>query len=140
MIYFSFRIFSIIFDGTPHIGELFGVVARFLDGEWNVHQVLLGVMHADKSMDRDQLGGLVHHLVEKTIGLSLCDVFGSMRDAASVNGAMLEGLRALLKNNANVSCFSHMMNRVGQQLYGPNLSRFMGAWSQHFGHSKNVRF
>jgi hypothetical protein len=136
----SDRLYALIFDGTPHIGELLGVIARFVDEECEVHQILLGVVHADKALNSAQLGGLLHEIVVESLQLTLKNCFGSMRDAASVNGALLEGISALLPNNTNVTCFSHMFNRVGACLWGPLLSAFMGAWSQHFGHSKNVLF
>jgi hypothetical protein len=100
--------------------------------------VLLGVVHADKSLDSSQLGGLIHKIIVEDLHLTLKNCYGSMRDAASVNGALLNGISALLPNNTNVTCFSHMYNRDGSCLYGPNLAAFMGAWAQHFGHSKNV--
>jgi hypothetical protein len=54
----SDRLYALIFDGTPHIGELLGVIARFVDEECEVHQILLGVVHADKALNSAQLGGL----------------------------------------------------------------------------------
>lgn len=128
-----------IFDGTPHIGELLGVIARIVDDDWTVRHVLLGVVHADKSLDHKQLGALINKIVVKDCHLDFSNCYGSMRDAASVNGALLDGISALLPNNTNVSCFSHMINRVGSCLYGENLTTFMGAFCQHMGHSHNVR-
>ena len=127
-----------IFDGTPHIGDLLGVVARYLDDDWNVRQDLLGVAHASKALDHDGLAVLIDKIVVKDAKLDFTNCFGSMRDAASVNGAVLDGISALLPNNTNITCFSHMWNRVGATLYGPTLNAFKGAWAQHFGHSTNA--
>lgn len=133
-----FRPYSIIFDGTPHIGDLLGVIARYLDDDWTVRQELLGVVHASKALDHDQLAVLIDKIITKDLQLNFQDCYGTMRDAASVNGAVLDGLSALLPNNTNITCFSHMWNRVGSALYGPLLNAFKGAWAQHFGHSNNA--
>ncbi len=129
------REFAIIFDCTPHIGELAGIVARYLDKNWVVHQVLLGVRHADKNQDTDGLGILLHGIVEHDLGLKLSQVLATMRDAANLNGAVLDALRIHLKQAADVACFSHMLNRVGEALDAPLVAEFMGHFVQHMGHS-----
>lgn len=109
-----------------------------MDDNFKVHQVLLGVRHVDSSLDTDGLGVLLHDLITEDAGLKFKQIIATGRDAAPLNGAVLDGLRIHLKNSVDIGCFSHMLNRVGESFDAPILSAFMGYFAQHFGHSAPV--
>jgi hypothetical protein len=115
-----------------------GIVARHLDGNWNVCQNLLGLRHASSSLDTIKLASLIVDIVEHDNSLRFKNCVGTMRDAVNLNGAVLDKLEVFLQNSVDVSCFSHMGNRTGELLQGPNLARFMGFFCQYFGHSDAV--
>lgn len=135
---YLFSEIGLFFDCTPHIGELGGVIARYLDDDFKVHQVLLGVRHVDKSLDTDGLGLLLYEIVTEDAKLTYKNVIVTSRDAANLNGSVLDGLRIHLRRAADIGCFSHMFNRGGEFLDAPTLAIFMGFFAQHFGHSAPV--
>jgi len=50
---------SIEFDGTPHIGELFGIVVRYLTEDWQLCQEVLTIQRTDVSVDAESLSELL---------------------------------------------------------------------------------
>jgi hypothetical protein len=136
-----FRRFSIIFDGTPHCGELLGIIIRYLDENWVPRQILVDVVHTDKSLNAAALGGLINKCItDRKVGLncSMESVFGAMRDSASLNGCCLDGLSSVMPNTVSVNCVSHFGNRVSQQLRLGKFQDLMSPWNQLFAHSGNV--
>jgi hypothetical protein len=136
------RRFSIIFDGTPHCGELLGIVIRYLGDNWVPRQVLVDVVHTDKSLNAAALGGLINKsITDRKVGLnvSMEAVFGAIRDSASLNGSCLDSLSGVMPNNVSVNCVSHCGNRIGQQMRLGKFQDLMTPWNQLFAHSGNVR-
>lgn len=137
----SLEQFGIIFDGTPYVGELVGIIIRYVADDWSIRQLLIDVRHTDRSLNSDKLGGLINDMIsdaESGYGVSMKRVFASMRDSASLNGSSLEKLSSIMPNNVDAKCVSHALNRVGQQWVLPNLAAFMTPWNQLFAHSGNV--
>lgn len=57
---------SFEFDGTPHCGDLLGIVLRFFDDEGNqIHQTLLRVGHLTKSPDAEVLAWKLTDMLKK---------------------------------------------------------------------------
>jgi hypothetical protein len=132
----SCRDSAIYFDCTPHIGEIGGIVLR-TEVNWKVYQYLIGVRHVDSCLDTDGLGVLLDDIL-RDAGFTWKQVIGTGRDAANLNGAVLDALRKDLKRAVDIACFSHMFNRTGECLASPIVTAFMGLFAQHFGHSAPV--
>lgn len=135
------RRYALIFDGTPHCGELLGVIARYLDENWEVKQLFIGVRHTDKSVNAVTLGNLISNIVtnpKKGLNISLDECFGMMRDSASLNGSCLDKMSGVLPNSVTVNCVSHCFNRVGQEMLLLKFGDFITPWNLLFSHSGNV--
>ena len=89
------RFFSIIFDGTTRVCEAFAVVARFVDDNGSIHQMLVAI-----SMIDDQLVGItttreIFKIMHVMVKLAVTDeesVAAFMRDRASANEVAMERL------------------------------------------------
>lgn len=135
-----FREFGIFFDGTPHCGELIGIIVRYVLN-WEVKQVLIGVRHTSHSLDSIKLGNVLNSMItsaDKGMATSMDKVIGIGRDSASVNGSMTDGLAAVLINEVTVNCKSHALSRTGQAMILGKFGELVAFWNMLFAHSGNV--
>ena len=51
-----------------------------------------------------------------------------MRDRASVNTAALRTVKVVYPKMIDIGCFSHTLDRVGEQFCTPNFTEFISAW------------
>ena len=62
-----------------------------------------------------------------------------VRDSASVNGAAMRTISVVYPETVDITCFSHMLNRVGEHFDTPNLSEFTSSWISLFSHSSKTK-
>ena len=62
-----------------------------------------------------------------------------MKDRASVNEVAVQTLKIVYFSLLSVGCFSHTIDRVGEQFCTPNLSKFITSWISLFSHSPKPR-
>lgn len=66
-------------------------------------------------------------------------LLAAMRDRASVNTAALRTVKVVYPKIIDIGCFSHTLDRVGEQFCTPNLTEFTSAWISLFAHSPKTR-
>ena len=118
------------------------MIVRFVL-DWKVKQVLIGVRHASHSLDGIKLGNILNSMIsdsKKGAGASMDKVYGMMRDSASTNGAMTDGLTAVLINEVTVQCTPHAISRTGEHMLLGKFGELVALWNQLFAHSGNVHF
>ena len=129
---------SVAFDGTTRLGEALAVVARIVD-DWNIQQRLIRIQLLTQSMCGDELAREIINVLSITYGVHSSNLVAVVRDGASVNGAAMRIVRVVYPELVDVTCFSHMLNRVGEHFATPNLSEFTSAWISLFSHSSKTK-
>jgi hypothetical protein len=131
------RYVSIIFDGTPHVGELLMVFARFwMDGAFV--QKLINVRHHSYHPDNRTLAYTISKALSR-LKIESDLVVAFTKDSASVNYAAVERLQnSMFVNALNLPCWSHIFNRVGMKLDCSLAKNFINAWSSYFNKSDKV--
>ncbi len=108
------KFFSIIYDGTTDIGELFNVVLRFVDAAGNCQQRLIELKTYEssfkaKGLTRAIVAALAQH------SLVLQDAVGMICDGASTNLASHEML-SVLTDALPMVCVSHGLSNIGKNV------------------------
>ena len=67
------------------------------------------------------------------------NLLASMRDRVSSNGVAMKTLKVLCPNLVDIGCFSHTIDRVGENFYNPILHEFVIAWVSMFSHSPKAK-
>ena len=62
-----------------------------------------------------------------------------MRDRASSNGVAMKTVKVLYPNLVDIGCFSHTIDRVGENFHTPVLHEFGIAWVSMFSHSPKTK-
>lgn len=142
---------SFEFDGTPHCGDLVGVVLRFFDDDFTlIHQMVFKVGHLPKSPDAEVLAWKLTEMMREFVTILLrssmtCsrlhmeNLVGFTRDSASVNGSALANLGILVSKAVKLVCFSHVTNRWGQAISVPLVDQLISNMNLLLGHSASVR-
>eukprot|EP00731_Ephydatia_muelleri_P007427 Em0003g1675a len=134
------RSISIIFDGTTRVCEAFAVVARYIDEESNIRQMLVAM-----SMIDDQLIGVttareIYKIIMVKLGIEDEDnIAAFMRDRASVNDVAMDRLSGDFQCSEDIKCFSHTLDHVGDKFKCETLTRFWGKWLNLFSHSRRAK-
>ena len=110
--------FSIIFDGTTRVCEAFAVVARFINDNGSIHQMLVAI-----SMIDDQLVGItttreIFKIMHVMVKLAVTDeesVAAFMRDRASANEVAMDRLSGDFPSSEDIKCLSHTLDHVGDR-------------------------
>lgn len=126
---------SLIFDGSTRLGEAVVIVVRYLDGDWNVRQVLTRLKVLSKSQTGEQLAGELIDTLATSLQIDRRRLISVMRDGAAVNGVAVRILNAVYPKALDVRCFSHTIDRVGLHFDLPTLDQFMQWWIQLFSRS-----
>lgn len=142
---------SVIFDGTPKVYEVFGVIVRFVCRGKVLHRLLALDLYKSsakasglammlyRALNGDQEGarkGVKHNSVR----FFICD-------GASVNKKAVDSLRgedvglALYPEAQYVCCISHALNIVGSKVIeaAPLAAALLGAWVAVISHSFQAR-
>ena len=72
-------------------------------------------------------------------GIATQQLLAAMKDRASVNEVAVRTLKIVYPSLLSVGCFSHTIDRVGEQFCIPNLSEFITSWISLFSHSPETR-
>lgn len=133
------RQISLIFDGTTRLGEAIGIVARFVDKEWNIQQRLIRLHTVAKPVNAPQLAQVINQCIATKLQHPAELIIAFMRDGASVNSAAVRALSVFYPNSLDVVCFSHTINNVGHRFVFPLLQEFTRLWISLFAHSARVK-
>jgi hypothetical protein len=134
------KLVSLIFDGTSHFGELLLVIARCWSGT-SFEQRLIRLRHSDVPLDASILGSVLLRALN-TLQIDGASVVAFIKDGASVNLKAVEDLKAVADHHLgkalNVTCWSHIFNRVGKRLKLEIAFSFIKTWSSLFAKSMKV--
>ena len=129
---------SVIFDGTTHVDEALAVVLRFVDN-FQPKQRLVSLKLLSKSMTGEELAREIISTLSTSYGIESKRLVASMRDRASVNSVAMATLKLLYPSLLDVGCFSHTLDRVGEQFKVPLADEFTRAWISLFSRSPKAR-
>jgi hypothetical protein len=121
---------SIIFDGTPNVAEVFGIIFRFWKGKKITHR-LATLQFFKKSFDKVQLGYTIIDILSE-FGLKRVNIRAAICDGCPVNHAALTAISGAFNEMADPICISHSACVVGKEILVclPLAKRFEEKWSQ----------
>ena len=109
----------VIFDGTTTVGEIFGVIFRWVNYDtFTIKQKCVHVGIYKSSFDHEEQVHAVLHVVTIEFGVQPAFIIGWMHDRASVNNAAAEVLLRLYNKSIDTPCMSHTINHCGDNLAG----------------------
>ena len=129
------RPISIIFDGTTHVSEALVLVVRYLTDDWVIRQEVCRLMLLAKSMTGEEIARQIISILSMEMGIPSDLVVGTMHDRASVNQVAMRTVKVIYHNLLDVGCFSHTLDRVGENMKTPILDDFFKAWVGMFTRS-----
>ena len=129
---------SVIFDGTTHIEEALAVLLRFVDN-FQTMQRLICLKLLSKSMTGEELARIIISTLSTSYGIESSRLVASMRDRASVNSVAMATLKLLYPSLLDIGCFSHTIDRVGEQFKVPVADEFTRLWISLFSRSPKAR-
>ena len=62
-----------------------------------------------------------------------------MRDRASSNNVAMNTMKVLYPVLVDIGCYSHTLDRIGEQFVAPTLNEFITSWISLFSHSLKTR-
>ena len=130
---------SVIFDGTTWLGEALAIVIRFVDDGWKINQRLIRLQMVVKSLTGEELARELISVLSVNYGIATQHLLAAMKDRASVNEVAVRTLKIVYPSLLSVGCFSHTIDRVGEQFCTPHLSEFITSWISLFSHSPKTR-
>ena len=110
-----------------------------MDDEWKINQRLIPLQIVVKSLTGEELARELISVLFVNYGIATQHILASMKDRASVNEVAVRTLKTAYPNLLSVGCFSHTIDRVGEQFCTPNLSEFITSWISLFYHSLKTR-
>ena len=116
--------FSIIFDGTTRVDETILILARFVDNDLNIQQVLIRLATLQKSLSGLELADLIYRTINMrrlpwdNLTALICDNVGVNRVAAE-ELTRPRHVRTLL-----ATCLPHMLDHTGEHFAATALNLF----------------
>ena len=135
----SGKFLSVIFDGTSRLGEVFVIVARFVDSDWVIHQRLMRVKMLANSLSGEEIAREIINSLSLEYGVGSEYVLAVMHDCASTNVVAMRTLKVLYPLAQGIGCFSHTLDRVGERFSTPIAQEFVTYWISLFAHSPKAR-
>ncbi len=128
---------SVVFDGTTHVDEALAIVLRFFDEK--IKQRLVCLKLLSKSMTGEEQAREIISTLSTSYIISSSQLVAAMRDRASVNNVAMSTVKLLYPGVIDVGCFSHTLDRVGEQFKIPVAERFTRLWVSMFSRSPKAR-
>jgi hypothetical protein len=129
---------SFIFDGTPHVAEVFGIIFRFWKNDKITHR-LVQLKFYDGSFDQKQLAHAIVDCLQNFTHRQ--NVRAAICDGCPVNQAALVRLENIYSDIADPVCISHSSNVVGKIFLDvlPLAKTFQEKWSQMMSTSDTAK-
>ncbi len=122
-----------VFDGTIRLGEVFVIVVRFVTSDWCVQQRMNCLQLLVKTMTGDEIA----RQIINTLSVEQ-QVVGMVHDCASTNNVAIRTLKVLYPCMIAIGCFSHTLNRVGENFAILFANYFVTHWVSLFSHSSKA--
>ncbi len=132
------KFLSIVFDGTSRLGEVLGVVVRYVH-QWEIRQRLLRIQILQKSMTGEELARTLINILSITFGIESHLILAATRDGASVNSCAMRTVKVVYPQLIDIRCFSHTLDLVGDKFNAPVLTTFISYWISLFSHSPKTK-
>ena len=123
-----------IYDATPHVAEVFGVVVRFVKNcplGYRVTHRLVSLRMYERGFNAAQLAVAITEILMGDLGLKREKIRASTQDGCPVNGAAMNNLRhpVMWPHLISPVCISHAANVTGKtMLTALPLARQFEAW------------
>ena len=108
--------FSIIFDGTTAVAEVFGLVIRFVNKDHIISHRALSIRFYGESFKKEHLASEIVKIISTQHGIDLNRVLFAVCDGCPTNGAALSTINQLQPCLLGQICISHAANVVGSVL------------------------
>ena len=110
-----------------------------MDDGWKINQRLIRLQMVVKSLTGEELARELISVLSVNYGIATQHLLAAMKDRASVNEVAVRTLKIVYPSLLSVGCFSHTIDRVGEQFCTPHLSEFITSWISLFSHSPKTR-
>lgn len=128
---------SLAFDGATRLGEVINIVGRTIVNTragWKIVHQLLRLHHRDVSVNHVVLARVLNQCLFD-YGISPLSILAVSCDEASVNIAALNVVSILWQNTIRITCWAHMIDRLGEKFDCAHADEFMDLWRGMFGRS-----
>jgi hypothetical protein len=115
------------------------VVLRYVDDDWQIKQQVCRLMLVAKSMTGEEVAHQLIATLSTELSIPANHVVAFMRERASVNNVAMRTVSVLYNSMIDIGCFSHTLDRVGENMNTPILDEFTKHWISLFSHSPKVR-
>lgn len=129
---------SAIFDGTTRLGEAFAIVLRFISDS-KIKQRLIKFQILVKTMTGEEIARELISILQVNYDINSNKLVACMHDRASVNGAAMRTIKVVFPLVADIGCYSHTLDLVGEKFDLPVLDDFVRLWINLFSHSPHVQ-
>ena len=104
--------FSIIFDGTTAVAEVFGMVIRFLNQDHIICHRALSIRFYRDQFNKTQLASEIVRIISTEHGIDMDRVLFAICDGCLTNGAALTTVKLLQPCVMEIICISHAANVI----------------------------
>ena len=112
---------------------------RVISEDFQVIQRLVRLQLLEKSLTGEEIARELVTVLSVGYAINPTLVLCAMRDGASTNNVAMRTLNVLYSNIFDVTCFSHMLDCVGNHFNVPILLEFINGWVSLFSHSSKVK-
>jgi hAT family protein len=140
------RDIGVIFDGAMRFTEAIVFILRYVKEvtdektKWEIMQKVAALHLIDSSIDGKQLAMIATDRLIKNFQISPSNIVSLMRDGCSLNNVCVRNLKAIFLCCDDISCCSHLLNRVLEYLDTPLIVKFTNKWFKLCAQSANFRF
>jgi len=121
---------AVIFDGTPNVAEVFGIVVRYIDKNNKLQQKVLALNFYEKGFTANDLTAVIMDVLIVQWKFPRDYIRFFMCDGCPVNAAGLSDIYPMCKSSAQIICMSHSANVVGKTIWQclPLAKEFQETW------------
>ena len=101
--------------------------------------MLVHVQLLSKSLTGEEIARELINVLSFTYSVGLNLLLDAMCDRVSVNGVAMMTVKVVNPNAFDIGCFSHTIDREGEQFSLPYLSEFSNTWLILFAHSSKAK-
>ena len=139
----KYRPFSVIFDGTTSVAEVFCVAVRFVTDDGYLQQRVLALRHYKHSLDANEhCHALCDIIMGDPLNADAKAVLAFISDRAAVNVAALGRLQPTFFFAEAIGCLSHTISNAAKRLENDNTAftfQFVSRWINIIGRSQMAR-
>lgn len=130
---------SIAFDGTPKIGECFGIIVMFLNETMTLRLRFGRLQALSSSLNHEEISSLILCFLSRELQISSAKLISCMSDTVSANMSAITVIKSLYRETIWIGCISHAFDNIGRNIPAVHLNEFMRLFNSLFvgSNSKN---